>query len=366
MYGGIFMKRLSLALAAIGFSGSIFAALPAATDPTVVNVPLLDGGFVIGVSGYYLQPSPTHGDLDYASANPNTTTPFSSSLRSVDPGYDWGWGANIGYIFPQTGNDINLSYFSLSTSDTNSVALPALDQNLLITPIGIVTDALEAPNIASSKAEYDINQVDLTAGQFINVGCRLRLHPSVGLRWASIDRKLNNFYTEPVVGTEFVADGDNLSANQKSDFDGIGPLTGLDASYYLGMGFGVVAHIDSALLIGSINSSASTTYIEATGAIINSIDNNTFNLDSSNRLVPVVDAKLGLDYSYLFNNAANSDLTLEVGWQADQYYNAIDKIEAAAVDVDSDGDLISPGQINERTTSRLGLSGPYATLTLHV
>lgn len=42
--------------------------MPAATDPTVVNVPQLPGGLVLGITGLYLQAADTHGDLDYALA----------------------------------------------------------------------------------------------------------------------------------------------------------------------------------------------------------------------------------------------------------------------------------------------------------
>jgi len=98
------MKRLSLALAAIGLSTGALAAYPAATDPTVVSVPQLPGGFFIGATGAYLQPSDSNGDLDYASVDNfavinGTTAAFSSQVKNVEPGYDWGWGVNVGYIF---------------------------------------------------------------------------------------------------------------------------------------------------------------------------------------------------------------------------------------------------------------------------
>jgi hypothetical protein len=388
------MKKLALALTAMGLSSTIFAALPGVTDSTVVNIPELDGGFVIGLMGDYLQPSPSHGDLDYASLNTGTGTdpadannfssPFASSIKSVDPEYSWGWGANIGYIFPQTANDINISYSHLNASNTNNVATSFPANFSLITPIvqGFVLTPLA--DFVSAKAEYSLNQVDLTLGQLINVGCRLRLHPNVGLRWTSIDRDLYLANAGGISLPHILAPKPQLlassnwyseSSHDASDFDGIGPLAGLDASYYIGMGFGAVVHADSALLMGSIQNKLTAIYSETTTYISfadPALQTFLWNSNSDNRLVPVFDEKLGLDYTYLFNNAANSDLTLEVGWQASQYFDAIDKVNANGFFfepfLNSEGvvPLNGGSQILGRDTSRVGLSGPYATLTLHI
>ncbi len=402
------MKRLTIALAAIGLTAAAgaYAALPAATDPTLVNVPQLPGGFVVGLSGYYLEASPSNGDLDFASANFNTTlngnvnNTFFSKLHNVDPGYDWGWGANIGYIFPNTGNDVNLSYFYLDTGDNrDSVFLPfnattglfigsitPVVNNVIFNP-GFPGDDLGTPlNIASAEASYRINQVDLTAGQFINVGCRLRLHPNVGLRYADLERKINSFYAGSVVsvstasGVATTTASNNQSqgfVNEDSDFSGIGPLAGIDASYYIGMGFGAVAHADAALLIGTIDSETdvfaqNTQFVSTTvlAPVLNQVSAGIFNYrdDSIRRVVPVTDLKLGLDYTYLFNNAANSDLTLEIGWQASEYFNAVDRLATASVVPNSNilTPVIGSSQALGSFTSSVGLDGPYATLTLHV
>jgi hypothetical protein len=384
------MKKLSLALAAIGLSSSIFAALPVTTDPTVVNIPALDGGFVIGLMGDYLEPSPTNGDLDYASFNNGPTSSFYSHLNDVDPGYNWGWGANIGYVFPQTGNDINLAYSYLSASNTNhSVTQFPNNFSLIGIPSfnfsygGLFESVSDFFNIAAAtaKAEYTLNQIDLTVGQFINVGCRLRLHPNAGLRWASLDRDLYTSYAAQYItnhGDSTAAttniDVFSLAAHDSSDFSGIGPVAGLDASYYLGMGFGAVMHVDGALLIGTLQNKLNVAYAETavsgegffTGTDLNQIFN--FSAPKDNHVVPVTDEKLGLDYTYLFNNAANSNLTLEIGWQASQYFNAVDRLHGninlgritSFVDTDATSSVVS------RNTSDVGFEGPYATLILHV
>lgn len=371
------MKRISIALAAIGISVGAMAALPAASSPTQINIPSLSGGFVIGGTGFYLQPSDTHGDLDYANitnkttANPANTNP---NLQNIEPGYDWGWGVNVGYVIPNTGNDINLSYFRFDSKDTASTSVTgfngAFAQNTngnFILPVGISVATGDVYQNASATAEYDLDQVDLTAGQYINVGSHLSVHPVAGLRWAQVNRQLTENYSAPGTSgnitqgssTNNLGNG-TLTLNEKSDFEGIGPLLGVDTSYYIGQGVGIVGHFDGALLVGNIDSKTTEAMAQLNGLAFANPQptfNATYTADSIHRLIPVLDAKLGLDYTYSFNNTDNSDITLEGGWQVNHYWNAIDRLQV----VDGSG-----ANVVGRTTSSLVLSGPYLSLVVHV
>ena len=62
--------------------------------------------------------------------------------------------------------------------------------------------------------------------------------------FAAADPKITNMASSISQATSFA---------EESDFQGIGPLIGVDASYYVGMGFGIVGHFDSALLVGNID-----------------------------------------------------------------------------------------------------------------
>lgn len=376
------MKRLSIALAAIGISAGALAALPAATNPTEVSVPQLSGGFVIGATGFYLQPTDSNGDLDYASANVNNnsvsgaTSFFNNvNLHNVEPGYDWGWGVNVGYIFPNTGNDVNLSYFRFDSKDTASTSVAGFNglppssgsAGNFILPVGLTPANGDSYQNANARVDYDLDQVDLTAGQYINVGCRLTLHPFAGLRWAQLDRKLTENYFAPgstsgTAGTVTIGNNGTLALNEKSDFEGIGPIAGLDATYYVDQGFGVVGHFDTGLLVGNVDSQTTEAMVGLNTTVVGSATpastfNATYKADSNHRLVPVADAKLGLDWTYLFNNTDNSDVTVEAGWQVSHYWNAVDRLTI------TDG----PGAaITGRKTSDFGLSGPYLNVTVHV
>lgn len=331
------MKRFSIVIAVIGLSAGAFAALPAAINPTEVNVPLLDGGFFIGVTGAYLQPSGSNGANDFlASINVENL----STLKNVDLDNNWGWGVNVGYIFPQTANDLNLSYFHLNADDTASATAP---------PGGVI-----GSNILNikEKAEYDLDQIDLIAGQSINVGCRLRLHPNVGLRWANIEYTFDDNFMQ--TNQDPALPNGNVTASEKSDFDSIGPLAGVDASYYIGMGFGIVGHFDSALLVGDIDAKANATTLNFINPSTIVTIKGIFKGGSVRRVVPVTNTKLGIDYTYIFNNVQNSNLTLEVGYQVSNYFNAVDKLSVSA-----------GGMIQRRDTSDMSLNGVYTTLIFH-
>lgn len=385
------MKRLSIALAAIGLSVGAFAALPAATDPTLVAVPQFPGGSFIGGSGLYLEPAAAGNDLAYG---------FHNRYVKVDPGYSWGWSINGGYLYPGTANDVYISYFQLNTSDTASTAFaPVISSLFSLTggAIGATTFTLQNPNqglaptaisFAHANAEYGINQVELDAGQYIDVGCRLTLHPSVGLRWADVDRKLStdateNFAAFSVASTDSAgapnivsfAPGANLyHTEEESDFSGIGPEIGIDSTYYVGYGFGFIARAEAALLIGTIdteNNFESTINnavvpggnISLVPAVLAASD---WSEPSTTRIVPVADLKLGANYTYLFNNALNSDLTLEAGWQVSEYRNSVDRTFATGAPA-AGGSLGVIANVNgfPSTTSGVGFQGPYVNLTFH-
>lgn len=366
-------------LCSISFSS--FAAQSLPSNSTEVTLPALNGGFVLGVQGYYLKPVISNGF--------NNPILNSQSVSS----FDWGWGANIGYVFPQTSNDINLSYFHYSSDDNQSISGSDLTPSAFpitlsggISPFDILASAFLVTG-AHSREEHDLNQVDLAAGQTINVGCGLIFHPIIGLRYADVEHKLNSNYQVigalevelPLPGQFNIFFPVSFATQEKSSYQGIGPMVGTDASYYLGNGFGLIGHFTSALLIGDIDSKLNaaiswtsfSTPLIGENIFINGLNfNNSFN-NSTRRIVPNVDAKLGLDYTYLFNNDNDTALTLEIGYMASEYFNAIDGIKSsgnAAVNITpidpAPTSTLSITSVNHRTAD-FAIHGPYANLTLH-
>lgn len=356
------MKKTLLAFSAFFASSYALAAFPGSTDPTLINVPSLPETFILGGSLLYFQPNFTNGDLDYASFN-NRVTPFvlnssTNQILNVEPGYQWGWNVYDGYIFPDSGNDINFSFMRLEDEDTNSTLPVDNSKDDFITPI-ILVNGGQYTGLTDAQATYDLDQADASVGQYVDIGCRTRLHAFSGVRWMDLDRELQYGFTDTNFPNEF------LGVQEKSQYEGIGPLVGLDGSYYLGYGFGIVAHTDAALLVGDIKANVNTNFTSSS----NAHENFSVNEDSKQQLVPVWDAKLGADYTYIFNQNSISSLTLEIGYQASHYYNAVEKLytdRTPPASADNKFGLFQSSFITQRSTSDLGLNGPYASLTLRV
>jgi hypothetical protein len=310
------MKRLSLALVALGLSAPAFA------DSTVL-VPSQHGGFKVGIDALYLRP--TNSDLNYATSISQPTN-FSQGFErnaTVDPSYDWGFYAQVGYLFPCTGNDLTLAYTYLRSDETDSVvgvsaASPASGTIISVLPIGQLFGTTFGTTFgaAAGKAKFDLNVVDLEGGQRFTTGA-YDMRMFAGLRYANIDHQLQSF------GAPF-ATGSTFGAQEfKSQFRGLGPRIGVDGRYCLNSGFGVDANLSTALLIGHVDGSYNAALTTGTGDDL-TVTNFAAKNGSENRVVPVLEGKLGVDYTYIMDCRCKSALTFEAGYQATNYFNADD------------------------------------------
>lgn len=180
-----------------------------------------------------------------------------------DSTYDWGIYSEIGYLFAGTGNDVTVDYTSLSASETDSM---------------------------------DLDTVNVEVGQ------RLIMH-ALDVRLFSGIRYANLNY-----GLDINTAGNKQSLTNL--FHGFGPRIGLDARYQFLNCFGIDAHINTSLLVGTLD----TTYKSNYRVTSNSL----------NRIVPEMDAKMGIDYTYFVPGNSKSAIVFEVGYQTSNYFNALD------------------------------------------
>lgn len=326
------MNRYFFSITAALLITSAHAALFTSADGCQVTVPQLTGGADYSFEGFYWQPAVTQGTLDYASANTGFSPNFHSQLAAVNPQFQLGFGVSMGYLFANTGNDLNANYVHLDTNDSANAFAGS------VTPFYF--DAGHAHTQSSANAVFHFDEADLSLGQLINVGHRLQLHFLAGGRFAGIEEKLNSD-----------SRGDTYQLNDRlsSNFNGVGPLTGVDADYALGKGIGLAGHVDSALLIGTRQPLLKTSEIETTSATV-SVNNNNFSAASEHCLVPMIDEKVGLNYSHQFTYNQAS-LTLEAGYQTMKAWNAVDLLTAS-----------STGMLSSHA-SGFSLNGPYAILS---
>ena len=459
------MKKLTAGLAVLlsGYAANSFAALPTgAGSRCEVTVPSFCGGFTFGLTGLYWRVSSP--ELDFGVSFPNNTSfiidtsddfsarTFHGTHNHIKHDFNWAWSANIGYIFPCSGNDINLTYTHYDhdkKGDSRDFGFPSFLPLSIIDvaapfifefpiddlevsgegtfggnaadfsgeffspanfdPVSfhLVIDPEDVTRVCA-RANFENNTWDLDFGQTINVGCNFRLRWFGGLRYTRLKHTLDVttealgslvVFDEPIVfsgsftvtangsttvrdgtGTAFFPDVDALVrdiVNQKSDFNGIGPRFGMTGDYHLGGGFGIIGSLSTSLLVGEVESRLRTridvtpvlplagegtvdivdvtneqvTSLVASGDFDPEFIELCFNHPDETRVVPNIDAKIGLDWTYQFCNCSHSRLTIEAGYMVSHYFNAIDRlsvVEAIApefrtrhtVDVDFDGPYI--------------------------
>jgi len=318
------MKRLLIALTVLGLSTSAFA------DSTVL-VPSQKGGLKVGIDALYLRPG--NSALDYAT-NISSPTRFSQGFEQngvVDPTYDWGFYAQVGYLFPCTGNDLTLGYTYLNANASDVSELGRASRNLSVLPFDQLLndeDFDTGNNIVTSNASFDLNAVDLEGGQRFTTGA-FDIRMFAGVRYARIAQKLTTDIPDGLgFGDDFEATY-YASQSFSSTFRGIGPRIGADGRYCLSSGFGLDAHLGASLLVGNISSNYIDQFIlvSAIGKDGIPISDSAFEAknNNTNRLVPNIDAKLGVDYTYAIPGCHKSAIVFEAGYQTTNYFNASDK-----------------------------------------
>lgn len=329
-----------------------------------VTIPNFNGGFEFTLGAIYMQP--TSSNLNYLGVRQTTVETGTPTVTSdawtdnlVDPNYNWGFVVGVGYVIPNTANDIKLDwmYFHNSFSDSTAVAGTATPTttNAVLFPGGVVDTLADGSTVnANGSVQYSFDAVDLSFGQYINMGSCLQTRLFAGLRYMRLNDDLSTSYTVNVAADDD-STTETLNGALNSSFNGLGPLFGIKADYYLGAGFGVSGAFDTALLVGQVslsgNQTAST--VDVDGAVT-ARTTRDYNLDDTNVVAPGFDGKFGLNYKYQFNNGTL--LALELGYQVTKYLDVVEEMDRSATD----------GNRYDTTLGNFGLNGPYLTLNVKV
>ncbi len=312
--------RLLIALAVLGLSTSAFA-------DSIVLVPSQKGGLKVGIDALYLRPG--NSNLDYAS---NITFPARfiegyEQNKLVDPTYDWGFYAQVGYLFPCTGNDLTLGYTYLNANASDASELGTSRNSRPVLSVLPVNQLLDdegfnfTNNLVTSTASFDLNAVDLEGGQRFTTGA-FDIRMFAGVRYARLAQRLTADIPD---GFAFIGDSEGPyydSQSFSSTFRGIGPRIGADGRYCLSSGFGLDAHLGASLLVGNISSDYRNQFTANLSTPDSAFEAKSCN---TNRLVPNIDAKLGVDYTYAIPGCRKSAIVFEAGYQTTNYFNASDQ-----------------------------------------
>ncbi len=338
------IKRLSLALIALGLSAPVFAdSCCNPCNPFSVTIPNQQGGFTVGADALWLRPTApnttyniTVGDILASTAPTSLTIPLE--FQHIDPSYHLGFDLNAAYRIACTGNDVSVNWTHLGeTSDSETTPT-------LFIPGGREDDDFDLH--AHNNVKFKLDSVDLDVGQRVNLGNNFLMRLFAGVRFADLQEKKNTDYHADGVDIGPV-DTVHVILDQDSEFKGVGPQVGVDGRYCIGSGFGVDANITGSLLVGRTDSNSD---ILVTALRLRASQQVVFAADlpidqkRKNRVVPALDASLGLDYTYNFNNCYRSSLVIQAGYKAIHYF-------------DANTLHISDGP---NGASNIGFDGPYA------
>ncbi len=354
------MKKLTAALVSAGLLLSLdsYAAFASCANDgysSALCAPRNCGGFYIGGSAFRVLGTGTGDDMSVKSGQKfipieqnSTSGTYRSHYSPFKPDYDWAWEAKVGYDFPCSANNIELSYFHYDkttsyfdrllagTDDRSFDSYWATNFGFPALPIPSSVGDVGAVILNSfGRLSYRMEKADLTLGRTYNDVCgHFNFHPFIGVRYAKLKQNLNikgnsivSFIASPATVLSSLADISLF--NVYSKFKGWGPEIGFDTRYGLGGGFGIVSRFDAAFLTGQVDSHLIVQYSftpitpEGVPVLVNAA-NNVFDRPSVDRIVAAISGKIGVDYNYCFCN--RSSLTIEVGYHSSKYFDTFDKI----------------------------------------
>lgn len=345
------LKKTAVAVLAFGSSAVFAGSMGPVCAPGNVTVPCASTAWDFGAQALYLQPSMSGhayngADVTYDTTavsdfDPNGVYAANESYRKAP--YNWGWGFKLeGSYHFNTGNDLNLNWYWFDHTNTKTSAgvLTTLDGGNIWGDSGI-----------SSTTQTQWDAVNLEFGQHVHFGEWKNIRFHGGVQYAYINNELDyssNIYAVP--NTDQSIYGVSLTGNTK--FSGFGPRIGADYWYNWGNGISMYANGATALLVGtqSFNSTlASTTNVGNT----NTVNPTIGQTGSATAIVPELEAKLGLTYTYAM---AQGDLSLDVGWMWVDYIDALSRGTGSL-----DSFFNGPG-FGSTKESNFAVQGPYIGL----
>lgn len=321
----------------------------------LVTIPVLKGGFEVTLAALYLQPSSDNLLFTTKGQFLDELSSVTQSSESIEPDYGWGFLFGVGYVIPNTANDIQLNWMHFNDNDEASENYTFSDgaANILSVDNGVVLSLSNIGDYADAfgKVKYKFDTVDLDFGRYINITNHLDMRLFSGLRYTKIESDVSVSYsgsgtTVRLVPSIFVSN----DFDSDSTFNGVGPLFGLSGNYNIGYGLGLSAAFDTALLVGSIDFDQSNSVSHTTGSGLQSNSNSSFDYDDTHIIAPAFDAKIGINYTYAMNNG--TQFKFEIGYMAAQY---IDVIETGEFDESDPVDTID-----------FSLNGAYLSLNVKI
>ncbi len=334
------MKRTANKLFIYTLSSIAVLASCLAAAETRVIAPSLEGGMTATVGTFYVAPSADTQDYALQSFIGGTYLSNTGNIVEVNPGYNFGFEAALGYIFADTANGVELLYRTVETHDNDSVYNA---DETIYSPI--FDDDYTG---ATSSLKYELNAIDLMFNQFINLGQAVQMRFSAGASFVDLEKKQNSKFNDD--------DDDADLFQNNSKYNGVGPRVATDGRYDFGQGFGIVGGASLAFFTGDMD-------VHDTFSSFDSIGVQKVKDDLDNHIVTNLRGNLGIDYVYFFNDDELSAVGIELGYMVDYYADAITQLNYADVGGEYTKDLADyTSYLGSSDSNSLTFSGPYLNL----
>ncbi len=349
-----------------------WAAEPSAGGvPLAVFVPNLTPGLEFSAGALVLRPGADN--LGYATIT--TFLPVGSpqwAVQTLNPESQPGFTVGARYAFPRSGIDIQVNWEHLRTSDSASLAVSD-PTTQWVSPFSQTGPSTSEPanvvgvfhlKAAQAQVDFDYDMVNVDVGQTVSIGSYTQLRLFAGLSCVRLREQLTStFYNDPNIVPQppVVAVPDpllkSISLNNTSTYTGLGPRLGFTSTFNLTHGFSFVGQLSGAILAGW-QQPAQYSFV---GTFQGTVDREQISSGTVSQVVYSGDAKVGVDYSYQFDNG--SVLSFEAGFKAALYIDPFSTYETSTNVLPLDIGSLSTNSMRH-TPSNFTLNGFYATCSL--
>jgi len=250
--------------------------------------------------------------------NSTDLIPWTGTMKSISPSWDWGFRVGVGYNFEHDNWDAQLqyTYFNNTFSDVSaagnndSVTTQRAVPWIVSGDTGTTVDNAER---ASSQFNLWFNNLDLQLGRNYFVSSCLSLRPFIALQTAWMQLKQDTQYTGGTTGTPLA--NNTIVVNEKSYFWGMGPEFGMSSRWVLGNGISFFGLLQGSLLYGNFDVNYRCYYSPDTTR-----NNVQINADV-HQFVPNARFNLGLRYdTYIENNTQH--IAVLLGYDSQYWWSA--------------------------------------------
>lgn len=296
----------------------------------------------------YMQPGASN--LEYATLISPLPVPTPNwANQAITPDFSPGFNVGLRYLVPESGNDIQVGWSHLETSDGASV--DAEPDQFLGPSYEIGPDAFLYLR-ARGKVDFGWDSVNLDIGHTFDTGGPARVRFFGGVQYARIQQEVAAHFAS--ITPLFAIDNATQSL-----FNGVGPRLGAKSQFALG-NFDLLGEFAGSLLVGRnhsrIDFDARTPELVPLG--ITPPNSQSLTSPDAIHVVPSLDAKLGGGYTYTTRNGGI--FRIEAGYQMAVYMNAINDYALSQVPTPPVDQSVGVYlRTAEHTLSDFTLHGPY-------